>query len=213
MLRGVVHDPTARRMGGVAGHAGLFSTASDLARFCRMMLNGGTLNGVRVLSPLTVALMTRPATPAALGQVRGLGWDIDTRFASNRGALFPIGSFGHTGWTGPSLWIDPVTRMFVVLLANRVHPDGKGDVSPARTNCHGRRCRAGRRTATPAGPGSWAVTSGPVPHSLPRRTPLAPVLNGHRRARRPSNSRYPRGKRVGLVTNHTGRSREGRQHD
>ena len=110
------------------GHAGLFSTAADLSRFCRMLLKGGTLDGVRVLSPLTVALMTRPATPAALGQVRGLGWDIDSRFAVNRGALFPIGSFGHTGWTGPSLWIDPITRMFVVFLANRVHPDGKGDV-------------------------------------------------------------------------------------
>ena len=76
--------------------------------------------------------MTRPATPPALGQVRGLGWDIDSRFAVNRGALFPIGSFGHTGWTGPSLWIDPVTRMFVVFLANRVHPDGKGDVVALR---------------------------------------------------------------------------------
>ncbi len=132
VLRGIVHDPTARRMGGVAGHAGLFGTASDLARFCRMLLRGGELQGVRVLSPLTVARMTTPASPPGHRDQRGLGWDIDSSFSSNRGELLPVGSFGHTGYTGTSIWIDPVTRIFIVFLSNRVHPDGTGDVTPLR---------------------------------------------------------------------------------
>jgi CubicO group peptidase (beta-lactamase class C family) len=132
MMRGVVHDWTARRMGGVAGHAGLFSTAADLAIFCRMILDGGTFNGARILAPLTVAKMTTPASAPGDLNVRGLGWDIDSSFSSNRGELLPIGSFGHTGFTGTSIWIDPVTKTFVVFLSNRVHPDGKGDVTPLR---------------------------------------------------------------------------------
>ena len=119
-------------MGGVAGHAGLFSTAADLATFCRMMLGGGTYRGARILSPLAVARMTSRATPAEERNARGLGWDIDSSFSSNRGELLPIGSFGHTGFTGTSLWLDPASGMFVVFLSNRVHPDGKGDVTPLR---------------------------------------------------------------------------------
>jgi uncharacterized protein YbbC (DUF1343 family)/CubicO group peptidase (beta-lactamase class C family) len=208
MLRGVVHDPTARRMGGVAGHAGLFSTASDLARFCRMVLNGGTLNGVRVLSPLTVALMTRPATPAGIGQVRGLGWDIDTRFAANRGALFPIGSFGHTGWTGPSLWIDPATRTFVVFLANRVHPDGKGDVIALRGRIATVVAAALADAPPPPGVRLIGGDFGPSPAPPGAATPAAPVLTGID-VLKAEQFALVRGKRVGLVTNHTGRSREG----
>ena len=132
MLRGVVHDPTARRMAGVAGHAGLFSTAADLSIFCRMLLNGGSYGGVRILSPLTVGRMISPSTPPGERNVRGLGWDMDSSFSSNRGELLPLGSFGHTGFTGTSLWIDPATKMFVVFMSNRVHPDGKGDVTPLR---------------------------------------------------------------------------------
>ena len=129
MLRGVVHDPTARRMGGVAGHAGLFGTADDLARFGAMLLDGGrSASGRAVLSPLTVARMTRPSTPVHLRDVRGLGWDIDSRYSSNRGDLFPSRSFGHTGFTGTSIWIDPETRTVVVFLSSRVHPDGGGNV-------------------------------------------------------------------------------------
>jgi uncharacterized protein YbbC (DUF1343 family)/CubicO group peptidase (beta-lactamase class C family) len=132
ILRGQVHDPTAYRMGGVAGHAGLFSTADDLARYCQMILNGGTLDGVRVLSANTVALMTKPYVVSETGATRGLGWDMNTSFSGNRGELFPLGSFGHTGFTGTGVWIDPVSQTFVVFLSNRVHPDGKGDVSPIR---------------------------------------------------------------------------------
>src|SRR5438552_337954 len=131
-LRGIVHDPTARRMGGVAGHAGLFSTGSDLARFCRMLLNGGRLGAARILSPLTVERMTQPSTPPGMREVRGLGWDIDTTYSANRGDLFSTGSYGHTGFTGTSLWLDPKTDSYVIFLSNRVHPDGKGDVTALR---------------------------------------------------------------------------------
>ena len=131
-LRGIVHDPTARRMGGVAGQAGLFSTATDLAAFCRMMLGGGAYRGVRILSALAVERMTSRATPDGERNVRGLGWDLDSSLSSNRGELLPLGSFGHTGFTGTSLWIDPATGLFVVFLSNRVHPDDKGDVMPLR---------------------------------------------------------------------------------
>lgn len=122
MLRGHVHDPTARRMGGVAGHAGLFSTAADLARFARMVLQGGELEGVRVLSPEAVARMTAVATPPGLPEQRSLGWDIDSPLSRARGRVYPRGSFGHTGFTGCSLWMDPFSRTFHVLLSNRVHP-------------------------------------------------------------------------------------------
>jgi uncharacterized protein YbbC (DUF1343 family)/CubicO group peptidase (beta-lactamase class C family) len=158
VLRGFVHDPTSYRMGGVAGHAGLFSTADDLARFCQMLLNGGVVPGGnpsgsegarrqrgtlptgrvsasanrRILSAQTVALMTRPVVVAETGEARGLGWDINTSYSQNRGELFPLGSFGHTGFTGTGLWIDPTSQTFVVFLSNRVHPDGKGDVTPLR---------------------------------------------------------------------------------
>jgi len=131
-LRGQVHDPTSFRMGGVAGHAGLFSTANDLAIFCQMLLNGGVYNGARILSPMTIATMTRPRAVSETGAARGLGWDLATTFSSNKGDLFPLGSFGHTGFTGTSIWIDPASDSFVIFLSNRVHPDGKGDVGPLR---------------------------------------------------------------------------------
>src|SRR5881394_77704 len=131
-LRGQVHDPTSFRMGGVAGHAGLFSTADDLAIFCQMLVNGGVFNNARILSPMTVATMTQPRAVSESGAARGLGWDIASSFSSNRGDLFPLGSFGHTGFTGTSIWIDPASDSFVVFLSNRVHPDGKGDVGALR---------------------------------------------------------------------------------
>jgi CubicO group peptidase (beta-lactamase class C family) len=122
VLRGVVHDPTARRMGGVAGHAGLFGTAADLARYASMLLAGGTLDGVRILNEASVARMTQLASPPALSARRGLGWDIDSPYSRPRGKRFPIGSFGHTGFTGCVLWIDPFSRTFHIFLSNRVHP-------------------------------------------------------------------------------------------
>lgn len=121
MLRGVVHDPTARRMGGVAGHAGLFSTAADLARYCRMILGEGEIDGMRFLKPETVRLMTSVQTPPEMKERRGLGWDIDTRFSRPRGALFPPGSFGHTGFTGTCVWMDPFSKAFYIYLSSRLH--------------------------------------------------------------------------------------------
>ncbi|MFZ1134777.1 MAG: exo-beta-N-acetylmuramidase NamZ domain-containing protein [Candidatus Korobacteraceae bacterium] len=117
MLRGIVHDPTARQMGGVAGHAGVFSTADDTAKFAQALLNGGA----PVWSRLTVEKMTTPQQPPNLTVVRGFGWDIDSPFSSNRGELLPVGSFGHTGFTGTSIWIDRVTDTYIILLTNAVH--------------------------------------------------------------------------------------------
>ena len=128
MLHGVVHDPTARRMGGVAGHAGVFSTADDVAKFAQALLDGGV-----VLSPLTIEKMTTPQQPPTASVLRGFGWDIDSPFSSNRGDLLPVGSFGHTGFTGTSLWIDPTTRTFVIVLTNAVHPRGKGSAVALRS--------------------------------------------------------------------------------
>ena len=128
MLRGIVHDPTARRMGGVAGHAGLFSTADDLAKFAQALLDGTT-----ILSPLMIDKMTTPQQPPTSQVLHGFGWDIDSPFSSNRGELLPVGSFGHTGFTGTSLWIDPTTRTFIIVLANAVHPRGKGSAVALRS--------------------------------------------------------------------------------
>jgi len=126
MLRGMVHDPRARALGGVAGHAGLFGTADDLAVFAQMILDGGLgPDHRRILAPLTVRAWISPGdTPD--GQKRGLGWDIDTGYSAPRGDLFGPRSFGHTGFTGTSVWIDPETETFVILLTSRLHPDGKG---------------------------------------------------------------------------------------
>jgi uncharacterized protein YbbC (DUF1343 family)/CubicO group peptidase (beta-lactamase class C family) len=129
MLWGVVHDPTARRMGGVAGHAGLFSTADDLAKFAQTLLSGGD----GILSAVMVEKMTQPEQPPAAPVLRGFGWDIDSPFSSNRGDLLPVGSFGHTGFTGTSVWIDPTTQTYIILLTNAVHPRGKGNAIALRS--------------------------------------------------------------------------------
>ncbi|HKI68294.1 MAG TPA: serine hydrolase domain-containing protein, partial [Verrucomicrobiae bacterium] len=124
--RGIVHDPTARKMGGLAGHAGLFSTAADLARYARMMLNLGELDGVRIFKPQTVVLMTSMQMPPGMTMLHGLGWDINSPYAGPRGKWFPLGSYGHTGWTGTSIWIDPFSNTFIIFLSNRNHPTEAG---------------------------------------------------------------------------------------
>lgn len=208
ILRGVVHDPTARRMQGVAGHAGLFSTAADLSIFCRMLLDGGRFGATRVLSPMTVAKMTSPITLPG-GSVRGLGWDMDSSYSSNRGELLPLGSFGHTGWTGTSLWMDPITKTWIVILTNRVHPDGKGDATPLRAkvatvvasalmNPPIDEVRAARLTGGDFG------ASGTAP-ATPAR---AQVLSGID-VLKADGFKLLQGRKVGLVTNHTGRAASG----
>jgi CubicO group peptidase (beta-lactamase class C family) len=118
LMHGVVHDENAWAMGGVAGHAGLFSTARDVALFAQMMLNGGTLNGVRILRPETIARWT--ARQGAESS-RAIGWDTPSR-GSSAGRYFSPRSFGHTGFTGTSIWLDPEKDLFVILLTNRVNP-------------------------------------------------------------------------------------------
>ena len=188
MLRGRVHDPTARRMGGVAGHAGLFGTARDLARFCSMLLGRGARDGVRLLAPLTVARMTRVSTPPHLADRRGLGWDIDSRYSSNRGDLFPVGSYGHTGFTGTSLWIDPASETFVIFLSSRVHPSGGGNVTALR------------------GQVATVVASALV--DPPGPAGASPVWTGIDVLREEGFGRLS-GQRVGLLTNRTGRAMDG----
>jgi uncharacterized protein YbbC (DUF1343 family)/CubicO group peptidase (beta-lactamase class C family) len=221
-LRGAVHDPTAYRMGGIAGHAGLFSTADDLAVYCQMILNGGQYNGVRILSPLSVAMMTRPHVVTEEGWARGLGWDIATSFSTNRGDLFPLGSFGHTGFTGTSLWIDPASETFIVFLSNRVHPDGKGDVASLRgrvasivaasiTDSTIEQARAESARFASEALSGVARLSSRVETTQRLGAPMdAEVLTGIDVLER-DNFKQLAGMRVGLITNHTGRNRTGRQ--
>jgi len=132
MLQGAVHDPTTFRMGGYAGHAGLFSTVEDTAIYAQMILNLGEFEGVRILSRLAVLKMTTSQSPEGADHWRGIGFDIRSPYSGPRGDLFPVGSFGHTGFTGTSLWIDPYSQAFVILFTNRVHPKGGGGVTSLR---------------------------------------------------------------------------------
>ena len=133
MLRGEVHDPTTRRMGGVAGHAGVFSTAADASLFAQALLD--RLAGRPSTFPLkqsTLELMCRPEQPAGAKALRGFGWDIDSPYSRPRGDIYPVGSFGHTGFTGTSMWMDPRSDSYVILLANAVHPRGRAAITPLR---------------------------------------------------------------------------------
>lgn len=135
IILGEVHDPRASKLGGVAGHAGLFAPADDLARYCRMLMNGGELDGTRVLKAESVKLFTEPhEVPGGKGkQFRSLGWDVDTGFSGQRGTVFPKGGgYGHTGFTGTSIWIDSKSRTAVILLTSRVHPSDKGETARLR---------------------------------------------------------------------------------
>ncbi|MDF1815229.1 MAG: DUF1343 domain-containing protein [Verrucomicrobiales bacterium] len=132
LVRGEVHDPVCRRMQGVAGHAGLFSTAEDIAKMCRVFLNKGATDGIRILREETVRQATISHVPEELKAPRGLGWDIASPFSYQRGENFPAEGFGHTGWTGTSIWVDPGSDTFVILLANRNHPDETGNIRKLR---------------------------------------------------------------------------------
>jgi CubicO group peptidase (beta-lactamase class C family) len=139
IVLGEVHDPRAYKMGGVAGHAGLFSTVDDMTRYCRTVLRGGELDGVRILDEKTVKRFTEPhavTTMTPKGETQGArayGWDVDTSYSAPRGELFKKGEgYGHTGFTGTSAWIDPGTGTAVIVLTNRVHPDDKGNATRLR---------------------------------------------------------------------------------
>jgi uncharacterized protein YbbC (DUF1343 family) len=209
ILRGVVHDPTTRYMGGVAGHAGLFTTAADLSRWARMILNGGELDGVRVLSAATVKKFTEPNSPPHETAIRGLGFDIDSPFSSNRGELFPIGSFGHTGFTGTSIWIDPVSETYVILLANSVHPNLRPAITPLRSKVAtvvAASVGLTRQDVSLTGYGEISAYT-PVRRHLAR---TAEVQTGIDVLVSEDFARL-KGKKVALITNHTGRTRDGKR--
>jgi len=219
--RGVVHDPTARHMGGVAGHAGLFVTAADLARYARMYLNGGSLNGVRIFKPETIHLMTSVETPPELTVRRGLGWDIDSGFSGPRGKILTLGSFGHTGWTGTSIWIDPFSQTFLIFLSNRNHPTEDGNVGPLRY-----------KLGTLSGEAISDFNFAYVPGALEPRSEAEMASARRGGSRGPRSATAPdakvsalntlngidvlvkkkfaplKGLRLGLITNHTGHDRE-----
>ncbi len=209
LLRGLVHDPTARYMGGVAGHAGLFSTAGDLARFCQMLLDKGAWKGRQLFSPLTIEKFTTPESPPDQPILRGLGWDIDSPFSGERGELFPTGSYGHTGFTGTSLWLDPRSNTYVILLTNAVHPH----LRPAITSLRGKvativAASVGIETPGVSLSGYNETLSGAGLHREVMR-------NGQVRTGldvwEEDGFRALQGKRVGLITNQTGIDREGRR--
>ena len=199
-MRGEVHDPRAYLLGGVAGHAGLFSTAKDLANFSQQVLRGirnqGLGEGGSILSRRAMEVMTSGHRVSS--GVRGLSWDKQTGYSSNRGDLLSPEAFGHGGFTGTVLWIDPAQDLFLIFLSNRVHPDGKGAVNPL----------AGR---------IWNVLVG----GAGKRQGLDLAGVGDSTSGRPgavltgidvleqSGYRQLKGKRIGLITNHTGRSRSG----
>jgi uncharacterized protein YbbC (DUF1343 family)/CubicO group peptidase (beta-lactamase class C family) len=242
-LRGVVHDDTARYMGGVSGQAGLFTTAGDLAKFAQMMLDGGQGrghggqgkgdggqgkgdggqgkadpgqgngdhrgDGLQLFSPATIQKFTSPQSPADQPILRGLGWDIDSPYSSNRGELFPIGSYGHTGFTGTSLWIDPFSHSYVIILTNAVHPQRGHSITALRS-----------RVATIVA-ASFGITAPGVKLTGYNETIVGPGL---RREVEPKTEVFTgldvlaednfaalRGKRIGLITNQTGLSRDGRR--
>jgi uncharacterized protein YbbC (DUF1343 family) len=192
-IQGEVHDPRAYALGGVAGHAGLFSTAADLAVYAQMMLGRGTLVDARqrsicTLSPATVALMT--SAFQVPGGLRGLGWDKRTTYSSNRGDLLSPAAFGHGGFTGTVLWIDPELDLFFIFLSNRLHPDGQGSVN------------------TLAGKLLNVLVSSLTDYPKPQQAIHQVVLTGIDVLERDRFQQLA-GRRVGLITNHTGRNREG----
>ena len=188
-MRGEVHDPRAYRLDGIAGHAGLFSTSSDLARFAQMLLGQGTYHDNQVLAVETVVLMTKPNIVSS--GLRGLGWDIRTGYSYNRGDLLTDQAFGHGGFTGTTFWVDPGQELFVIFLSNRVHPDGSGSIN-----------RLAGRIATIA---TAAIVADkeivPAMH-------VGDTLTGLDVLQRDQYQQL-QGKRVGLITNHTGLNRDG----
>jgi uncharacterized protein YbbC (DUF1343 family)/CubicO group peptidase (beta-lactamase class C family) len=208
-LRGVVHDGNARLLHGVAGHAGVFSTASDLSRFCRMLLAGGQLGGRRYLKEATVRAMF---APHVIGEsTRGLGWDISSPYSRTLGAYFPMGSVGHTGFTGTAIWMDPASGVYMILLTNRVHPYGKGDVAELR-----RRISAAvgtrfspREDPTAATASSRSEPTGPAADAVPL-LPEGSTLTGLDRLVADDFAPLA-GRTVGLITNQTGIDSQGRR--
>jgi uncharacterized protein YbbC (DUF1343 family)/CubicO group peptidase (beta-lactamase class C family) len=201
-LWGQVNDPTAFRMGGVAGHAGLFSTADDLALFARMLLNGGSIGNRAVLQPDSVARMTSPRAAPDQPRQRGFGWDLEAPPGNRNNILVPTGFYGHTGYTGTSLWIDPVTATYVIILTNRVYPNGGGDVIALRNGI------ADTVTAALAVPGALQGAPLVAPPRAP--VPERPIKSGLDVIAARQFEQL-KGLRVGLIVNHSSRDAQGRR--
>ncbi len=209
LLCGEVHDPIARRMGGVSGHAGVFSTADDLAVFARMMLGGGKADGQTNLQPQTVNMMTLPQSPRGKARLRGLGWDVQEPFAANVQELCPVGAYSHLGYTGAGLWIDPVSGIYLIVLTNRVHADGGGSIKELREAVKMQLGKAVGRLSNE--------------YMVEKRPPLAPFVSECQAVSAGQTGKVETGidvlekenfvslagLRVGLITNHTGRNAAG----
>ncbi len=209
MLRGLVHDSAARRMRNATGHAGLFSTADDLAIFCRMLLNGGVFDRTRILLEASVDAIISPSTPITDGWIRGLGWSLDTTFDDRLKSGLPL-PIDHSGFTGTKLWLDTESGLYVVFLSNRLHPDGRGDVTDLRENIVtiAVSVAAGRTKSADFSVGPSASSLGQSSSSAEYPYPRGLVLSGLDVLREEDFARL-RGRRIGLLTNQTGQARDG----
>jgi uncharacterized protein YbbC (DUF1343 family) len=205
IIWGEVNDPTAFRMGGIAGHAGLFSTADDLALFAQMLLNGGSVRGTTILGPATVAQMTSPQALPDKTRQRGLGWDLEAPLGNRNNILVPPGFYGHTGYTGTSIWIDPITATYVIILTNRVYPNDTGDVVALRNGV------ADTVTAAMAVPGAQNIPVSATPTTnAAKGLPQQQVQSGLDVMVAQQFAPLA-GLRIGMITNHSSRDAQGRR--
>lgn len=191
-MRGEVHDPRAYLLGGVAGHAGLFSTANDLAKFARMILDDGKVGSGQLMSPNTIAEMSKPRNIG--DQRRALGWDSRSRYSTNRGELMSDSAIGHGGFTGNGMWIDPELNLFVIFLSSRLHPDGEGNVNPLIGRV-GSIAAAAIRHEIAEGNQSHDSTAVSLGIDVLQRDDFKQLAN----------------RKIGLITNHTGLDSSGRR--
>ncbi len=216
LLRGRVHDPRARQLGGVAGHAGMFSTAADLARICRMLLNGGELDGKRVLRPASVQRMWA-RLPESDGR-RALGWDVNSSFAQPMTGFFPADSVGHTGFTGTTVWIDSSSRTHMIVLTNRVHPSGGGAARVRELRLRVTAAVGAALFRPPLAPTALATAAGPAADGEEKAGSVVEVTTsvpGRVRSGLDVLAEQGfaplQGHTVGLITNHTGLDSQGRR--
>jgi uncharacterized protein YbbC (DUF1343 family)/CubicO group peptidase (beta-lactamase class C family) len=200
---GQVSDPTAYRLGGVTGHAGAFSTATDLAILAQMLVNGGESRGHRIFKAETVAVMEKPQRIPGSSTRRGLGWDVNSPYSKIFDTAFPAGSFGHTGYTGTSIWIDPRSETYLIILTSRLHPHGKGNVKPLRVQA-----AAAVAAAVPMGP---PARSGLLPQEISDESEIGFGASDPPDRVQPGIEVLAKdgfaplkGKKIGVITNQTG---------
>ncbi|MFH0782896.1 MAG: exo-beta-N-acetylmuramidase NamZ domain-containing protein [Pseudomonadota bacterium] len=208
LIYGVVHDPSCYAMGGICGNAGLFSTAGDLSKFAEMMLNRGTLEGVRILKPETVDWMTKPQSPPGKKRLYGLGWDMEMAYEGGPKPALSTGSYGHLGYTGTALWIDPETKTYIIVLTNRTHSKGGGDVKALRSAIKEVVADA---LGLPSGPQPQESKPQMVSDPLKEKKAASVSLRTGVDVLSDSGFSLLAGLRVGLITNHTGRDSSGRR--